>query len=170
MTLNPTAVAPNPWYRGAKPRERELEIERTKQGRKRGDYGEQGEAYRIYEEERIERGRERERKRKLGTTPLRESTVPEINTPASCDHSSCHAPLLSPHISCLSHSLSFIPLSPSLSFLLSFSLPFSLPLFLSCSVCLPSPLFSPSACRDLHPSDSTPHSRGRRHLAPNRGA
>ncbi|KYN13329.1 hypothetical protein ALC57_14342 [Trachymyrmex cornetzi] len=43
MTLNPTAVAPNPRYRGAKPREREtqereLEIERTKQGRKRGDY------------------------------------------------------------------------------------------------------------------------------------
>lgn len=66
MTLNPTAVAPNPRYRGAKPREREtrereLEIERTKQGRKRGDYGGQGEIHRIYEEERIERGRERER-------------------------------------------------------------------------------------------------------------
>lgn len=64
MTLNPTAVAPNPRYRGAKPREREtqereLEIERTKQGRKRGDYGGRGETCRIYEEERIERERER---------------------------------------------------------------------------------------------------------------
>lgn len=131
MTLNPTAVAPNPRYRGAKPRERELQIERTKQGRKRGDYGGRGETYRTYEEERIERGRERERKRKLETTPSRESTVPEINTPASCDHSSCHAPLLSPHISCLSHSLSFIPFPPSLSLSLSFSISFSFSLALS---------------------------------------
>lgn len=68
MTLNPTAVAPNPRYRGAKPREREtqereLEIERTKQGRKRGDYGGRGETYRIYEEERIEREREIEKEK-----------------------------------------------------------------------------------------------------------
>lgn len=91
-----------------------LEIERTKQGRKRGDYGWRGERYRIYEEENRES--ESESERKLETTPSRESTVPEINTPASCDHSSCHAPLLSPHISCLSRSLSFIPFSPSLSF------------------------------------------------------
>lgn len=138
MTLNPTAVASNPRYRGAKPREREtrereLEIERTKQGRKRGDYGGRGETHRTYEEERIERGRERdrERKRKLETTPSRESTVPEINTPASCDHSSCHAPLLSPHISCLSHSLSFIPFSPSLSLSLSLLLSSSLALSVS---------------------------------------
>lgn len=62
MTLNPTAVAPNPRYRGAKPREketqeREFEIERTKRELKRGD---QGEIYRIFEEERS--GEERERK------------------------------------------------------------------------------------------------------------
>lgn len=109
MTLNPTAVAPNPRYRGAKPRERELEIERTRQGRKRGDRGRRGE--KIY---RIRRREERARERKI-ETPLRESTVPEINTPASCDHSSCHAPLLSPHIPRLSRSLSFIPFSPSAS-------------------------------------------------------
>lgn len=41
MTLNPTAVAPNPRYRGAKlwekeTQEREFEIERTKRERKRG--------------------------------------------------------------------------------------------------------------------------------------
>ena len=41
-----------------------------------------------------------------------QSTVPGINTPASCDHSSCHAPLLSPHTLSLS---SFLSLSLSLS-------------------------------------------------------
>lgn len=59
MTLNPTTVAPNPRYRGAKlwekeTQEREFEIERTKRERKRGatTTGDQGEIYRIYEEER----------------------------------------------------------------------------------------------------------------------
>jgi len=163
MTLNPTAAAPNPRYRGANPleketQERESEIERTERERKRGDHGGRPRGDISYIRRREER-RERE------IPPWRESTVPEINTPASCDHSSCHAPLLSSHIRCLSCSLPLIPFS--LMFSLSLPLSFdklSLALFVS-------PLSSPSARRDLHPSgSSTPHSRGRRHLAPNRGA
>lgn len=119
MTLNPTAVAPNPRYRGAKAsgeRDAGERIRhrngRSESGREESTTGDQGEMYRVYEEER--RGeRPRERKRTIGTPPWRESTVPEINTPASCDHSSCHAPLLSPHIRRLSRSFSFIPLFPS---------------------------------------------------------
>lgn len=156
MTLNPTAVAPNPRYRGAKPRERELEIEaRAKERRSRWARG---------DIPYIRRREKWKRERKIETPPSRESTVPEINTPASCDHSSCHAPLLSPHISRLSRSLSFIPFSPSFSVFPSrtFSLSFSRSI---------SPFLTLRVPRDLHPSGSgTPHSRGRRHLAPNRGA
>ena len=71
--------------------------------------------YTVYAKKRGKRERERER----DSTVERESTVPEINTPASCDHSSCHAPLLSPHITRLSRSLSFIPFSLSFSLFLS---------------------------------------------------
>lgn len=61
-----------------------------------------------------------------------QSTVPGINTPASCDHSSCHAPLLSPHTLSLSSFFSFPILSLSLSLSLFIYLPF-LSRFLSIS-------------------------------------
>lgn len=169
MTLNPTAVAPNPRYRGAKPREREtqereLEIERTKQGRKRGDYGGRGETYRIYEEERIEREREIEKEKARDYAVEREYSSRDQYSRVLRSFILPRPSALSTHF--LSFSFPFVhPPFPRRSLSLVLSLSFSLALSVSCL-----PLFSPSAGRDLHPSGSTPHSRGRRHLAPNRGA
>lgn len=59
-----------------------------------------------------------------------QSTVPGINTPASCDHSSCHAPLLSPHT-----------LSLSLSSFFTLLFPFPFPHSLSLSPSIYPPIF-----------------------------
>lgn len=140
MTLNPTAVAPNPRYRGAKPREREtqereLEIERTKQGRKRGDYGGRGETYRIYEEERIEREREIEKEKARDYAVEREYSSRDQYSRVLRSFILPRPSALSTHF--LSFSFPFVhPLFPVALFL-----SFSLSLILSCSVCLLSPPF-----------------------------
>lgn len=85
---------------------------------------EKGVGARIYAEARETgrgaRGRERERERCGEKERNSQSTVPGINTPASCDHSSCHAPLLSPLSLTLSHflflSANFVSLPLSSSF------------------------------------------------------
>lgn len=134
MTLNPTAVAPNPRYRGAKPREREtqereLEIERTKQGRKRGDYGGRGETYRIYEEERIEREREIEKEKARDYAVEREYSSRDQYSRVLRSFILPRPSALSTHF--LSFSFPFVhPLFPVALFL-SFSLSHSLLLCLS---------------------------------------